>query len=137
MSNLAISTPPLSLVTETHGAESDRDQAPLRLVLRTRGEEEEGTLVVDQRAHEAEINGRSVELTAKEFALLRHFAEHAGHVLSRRALLLGIWGERYEGGARTVDIHVSRLRTKLGDELPLFTVRGVGYKLRARLAAQK
>lgn len=106
--------------------------AALRLVLREHGERGEGSLLVDPKAHEVVINGRSVELTAKEFALLSHFAERPGHVQSRRDLLLGVWGEEYDGGARTVDIHVSRLRTKLGDELPLQTIRGVGYKLRAR-----
>ncbi len=131
MSNLAVLNPGFSLVpSASHG--SGHERVPLRLVLRTSGEETSGTLVVDQQAHEAVINGRSVELTAKEFSLLRHFAEHAGHVLSRKALLAGIWGEGYTGGMRTVDIHVSRLRAKLGTELPLFTVRRVGYKLRAR-----
>jgi transcriptional regulator len=84
-----------------------------------------GRLVVDRAAHEV-----SVALTAKEFALLVFLAANRGRVFSRDALLARVWGSRYEGGARTVDIHVRRLRAKLGDALPLETLRGAGYKLR-------
>jgi DNA-binding response OmpR family regulator len=76
-------------------------------------------------------DGRRVTLTAKEFALLAFLAAHRGRVFTREALLARVWGSRYEGGARTVDIHVRRLRAKLGDALPLETLRGAGYKLRA------
>ena len=77
------------------------------------------------------VRGRTVALTAKEFALLAYLCERRGKVLTRDHLLAHVWGSRYEGGARTVDIHVRRLRAKLGDALPLETLRGSGYKLRA------
>jgi DNA-binding response OmpR family regulator len=77
------------------------------------------------------LEGRRVALTAKEFALVAYLAANRGRVFSRDVLLARVWGARYEGGARTVDIHVRRLRAKLGDGLPLETMRGAGYKLRA------
>lgn len=89
-----------------------------------------GPLVIDRAAHEVLVDGRNVVLTAKEFALLSFLAQNRGRVLSREALLARVWGARYEGGFRTVDIHVRRLRMKLGDALPLETLRGAGYKLR-------
>lgn len=90
-----------------------------------------GAVVVDRAAHEVSVDGRHVTLTAKEFALLAFLAANRGRVYSRDALLARVWGNRYEGGVRTVDIHVRRLRAKLGDALPLETLRGAGYKLRA------
>jgi DNA-binding winged helix-turn-helix (wHTH) protein len=90
-----------------------------------------GTLLVDRSAHEVSVEGRRVPLTAKEFALLAFLAANRGRVFSRESLLARVWGSRYEGGARTVDIHVRRLRAKPGDALPLETLRGAGYKLRA------
>ncbi len=90
-----------------------------------------GTVVVDRAAHEVSVEGRRVTLTAKEFALLAFLSMNRGRVFSRETLLARVWGSRYEGGARTVDIHVRRLRAKLGDTLPLETLRGAGYKLRA------
>jgi DNA-binding winged helix-turn-helix (wHTH) protein len=90
-----------------------------------------GTVVVDRAAHEVSVEGRRVTLTAKEIALLAFLAMNRGRVFSRETLLARVWGSRYEGGARTVDIHVRRLRAKLGDSLPLETLRGAGYKLRA------
>jgi DNA-binding winged helix-turn-helix (wHTH) protein len=90
-----------------------------------------GSLVIDRAAHEVSVDGRHVTLTAKEFALIAFLAGNRGRVFSREALLARVWGSRYEGGARTVDIHVRRLRAKLGDALPLDTLRGAGYKLRA------
>jgi DNA-binding response OmpR family regulator len=89
-----------------------------------------GPLVIDRAAHEVLVDGRSILLTAKEFALLAFLAQNRGRVFSREALLARVWGARYEGGPRTVDIHVRRLRMKLGDALPLETLRGAGYKLR-------
>ncbi len=90
-----------------------------------------GPLVIDRAAHEVTLDGRRVALTAKEFALVAYLAANRGRVFSRDVLLARVWGARYEGGARTVDIHVRRLRAKLGDGLPLETMRGAGYKLRA------
>jgi DNA-binding response OmpR family regulator len=88
-------------------------------------------IVVDKAGHEVYVDGRPISLTAKEFALLAYLCERRGKVLSREHLLARVWGNRYEGGPRTVDIHVRRLRAKLGDALPLETLRGSGYKLRA------
>jgi DNA-binding response OmpR family regulator len=88
-----------------------------------------GSIVIDRAAHEVLLDGASVALTAKEFALLAYLAERRGKVVSREELLRRVWGNRYEGGARTVDIHVRRLRAKLGSALPLATLRGSGYKL--------
>ena len=90
-----------------------------------------GALVVDRAGHDVAVEGRHVTLTAKEFALLAFLAGHRGRVFTRDELLARVWGAVYEGGARTVDIHVRRLRAKLGDALPLETLRGSGYKLRA------
>jgi DNA-binding response OmpR family regulator len=90
-----------------------------------------GQVVIDRAAHEVAVDGRRVTLTAKEFALLAYLAVHRGRVFTREVLLARVWGARYDGGARTVDIHVRRLRAKLGDALPLETMRGAGYKLRA------
>ncbi|MEZ4374178.1 MAG: response regulator transcription factor [Polyangiaceae bacterium] len=90
-----------------------------------------GPIVIDKAGHEVSVQGRPVQLTAKEFALLAYMCERRGKVLSRDHLLARVWGNRYDGGPRTVDIHVRRLRAKLGDALPLETLRGSGYKLRA------
>jgi DNA-binding response OmpR family regulator len=88
-----------------------------------------GRLLVDRAAHEVLVDGRTIVLTAKEFSLLAFLAQNRGRVFSRDTLLARVWGARYEGGARTVDIHVRRLRMKLGDAFPLETLRGAGYKL--------
>lgn len=88
-----------------------------------------GSLVVDRQAREVLVDGRGVELTAKEFSLLVFLCENRGRVKTREQLLARVWGSSYEGGARTVDIHVRRLRAKLGTAFPLHTVRGAGYKL--------
>jgi DNA-binding response OmpR family regulator len=90
-----------------------------------------GSLVIDRAAHDVTLDGRRIVLTAKEFALLAFLATNRGRVFSRETLLGRVWGARYEGGARTVDIHVRRLRAKLGEALPLETLRGAGYKLRS------
>jgi DNA-binding winged helix-turn-helix (wHTH) protein len=90
-----------------------------------------GPIVVDRSGHEVTVQGRPISLTAKEFALLAYMCERRGKVLSRDHLLARVWSNRYDGGPRTVDIHVRRLRAKLGDALPLETLRGSGYKLRA------
>ena len=89
-----------------------------------------GGIVIDKAGHEVAVDGRPAQLTAKEFALLSYLCERRGKVLSREHLLSRVWGSRYEGGPRTVDIHVRRLRAKLGAALPLETLRGSGYKLR-------
>ncbi|XXY52972.1 response regulator transcription factor [Sorangium sp. So ce269] len=88
-----------------------------------------GAIVIDRAAHDVSVGGMHVPLTAKEFALLSYVCERRGKVVSRTELLRRVWGSQYEGGARTVDIHVRRLRAKLGAALPLVTLRGAGYRL--------
>ncbi len=95
-----------------------------------------GGLLVDRVAHEVTVEGRSITLTAKEFALVSFLAAHRGRVFSREALLARVWGRGYSGGPRTVDIHVRRLRAKIGEALPLETMRGAGYKMRAPEAGE-
>lgn len=90
-----------------------------------------GGVVIDRAAHEVTVDGSPVVLTAREYALLSFLSANRGRVFSRETLLSRVWGARYEGGARTVDIHVRRLRAKLGEALPLETLRGSGYLLRA------
>jgi len=88
-------------------------------------------LVIDIAGHELRIAGGRVELTHQEFELLRFLAQHRGRVFTREALLERAWGYRFAGGTRTVDIHVRRVRAKLGTHGALIeTVRNVGYKLR-------
>jgi DNA-binding winged helix-turn-helix (wHTH) protein len=90
-----------------------------------------GQIVVDKAAHEVTVGSRAVLLTPKEFGLLAYLCEHRGRALSREHLLSRVWGKGYAGGRRTVDIHVRRLRAKLGEALPLETLRGWGYRLTA------
>ena len=89
-----------------------------------------GALVVDAEKHTVVSGGRSVTLTAKEFLLLKYLLTHRGRVLSRDLLLTDVWGYKYTGGTRTVDVHVRRLREKLPQlEEALVTVKQFGYKL--------
>jgi DNA-binding response OmpR family regulator len=92
-----------------------------------------GAMVVDRAAREVLLDGARVPLTAREFALLAYLAERRGKAFTREELLRRVWGSRYEGSARTVDIHVRRLRAKLGPALPLMTLHGTGYKLEAHV----
>jgi len=89
-----------------------------------------GGLHIDPRSFSATVGGRRLDLTFKEFELLRFLALHPDHVFTRERLLREVWGFDYLGGYRTVDMHVRRLRAKLGgDEWMIATVRQVGYKL--------
>lgn len=88
-------------------------------------------LVIDIAGYEARIGGHRLDLTHQEFELLRFLAQHRGRVFTRQALLERAWGYAYAGGTRTVDIHVRRVRSKLGHAGELIeTVRNVGYKMR-------
>jgi DNA-binding response OmpR family regulator len=89
-----------------------------------------GGLVVNEATYSARINGRSLDLTFKEFELLKFLAQHPGRVFTRAQLLQEVWGYDYFGGTRTVDVHVRRLRAKLGaeNEALIGTVRNVGYR---------
>jgi DNA-binding response OmpR family regulator len=89
-----------------------------------------GPIVMDGSRHTVTEHGREVMLTAKEFLLLRYLLQHRGRVLSRDVLLNDVWGYRYTGGTRTVDVHVRRLREKLPSlARMLVTVKQFGYKL--------
>ncbi|HJV08702.1 MAG TPA: response regulator transcription factor [Acidimicrobiales bacterium] len=88
-----------------------------------------GDVEVDVKRREARRDGEVVPLATREFELLRYLAENAGHALTRRQLLDGVWGRDWYGDERTVDVHVGQLRKKLGPGLPLATVWGVGYRL--------
>ena len=89
-----------------------------------------GPIQIDIESHHVTIDGRDVRLTAKEFLLLRYFVEHEGRVLSRDVLLSDVWGYKYTGGTRTVDVHVRHLREKLPVlGRALVTVKQFGYKL--------
>lgn len=94
------------------------------------GQVRAGPLVIDPATYTARIRGRALDLTYKEFELLRHLAQHPGRVYTREQLLAEVWGFDYFGGTRTVDVHVRRLRAKLGSEHEslIGTVRQVGYK---------
>jgi DNA-binding response OmpR family regulator len=89
-----------------------------------------GSIVMDLSQHTVSDEGRDVRLTAKEFLLFQYLLEHRGRVLSRDLLLGDVWGYRYTGGTRTVDVHVRRLREKLPALVKaLVTVKQFGYKL--------
>jgi DNA-binding response OmpR family regulator len=89
-----------------------------------------GEVVVDDATYTARLGGRALDLTFKEFELLKFLAQHPGRVFSRQQLLQEVWGYDYFGGTRTVDVHVRRLRAKLGPEHETLigTVRNVGYR---------
>ncbi|MFR9730404.1 winged-helix domain-containing protein [Saccharopolyspora sp. MS10] len=89
-----------------------------------------GDLVIEEATYTARLKGRALELTYKEFELLKYLAQHAGRVFTRAQLLQEVWGYDFFGGTRTVDVHVRRLRAKLGAEYDsmIGTVRNVGYK---------
>jgi len=89
-----------------------------------------GDLVVDEVTYSARVRSRALDLTYKEFELLKFLAQHPGRVFTRAQLLQEVWGYDYFGGTRTVDVHVRRLRAKLGPEHEALigTVRNVGYR---------
>jgi DNA-binding response OmpR family regulator len=124
------------LLPSTGPAEID---ARLRLLIGRRGnlQDQEGVgkvslgeLVIDESTYTARLRGRPLDLTYKEFELLKYLAQHAGRVFTRAQLLHEVWGYDFFGGTRTVDVHVRRLRAKLGPEYEALigTVRNVGYK---------
>ncbi|MEV7005271.1 response regulator transcription factor [Streptosporangium sp. NPDC051022] len=89
-----------------------------------------GDLAIDEATYTARLRGRALDLTFKEFELLKYLAQHPGRVFTRAQLLQEVWGYDYFGGTRTVDVHVRRLRAKLGAEYEslIGTVRNVGYR---------
>jgi len=91
---------------------------------------EYGPLVLNLETYQAALSGRALDLTYMEYELLKFLATHPGKVFTRETLLSRVWGYEYYGGARTVDVHVRRLRAKLGEEHAhlIHTVRSVGYR---------
>ncbi|HZU72094.1 MAG TPA: response regulator transcription factor [Acidimicrobiales bacterium] len=91
---------------------------------------EHGPLLLNLETYQASISGRPLDLTFMEYELLRFLATHPGKVFTREVLLSRVWGYEYYGGARTVDVHIRRLRAKLGEEHAhlISTVRSVGYR---------
>jgi DNA-binding response OmpR family regulator len=89
-----------------------------------------GALTIDESTYAARLSGTPLDLTYKEFELLKFLAQHPGRVFTRSHLVQEVWGYDYYGGTRTVDVHVRRLRAKLGPEheAMIGTVRNVGYK---------
>ncbi len=89
-----------------------------------------GDLTIDEETYSARVRGQQLDLTYKEFELLKFLAQHPGRVFGRAQLLQEVWGYDYFGGTRTVDVHVRRLRAKLGPEHEglIGTIRNVGYR---------
>jgi DNA-binding response OmpR family regulator len=86
-------------------------------------------IVIDEASYSAKVHNRPMDLTFKEFELLKFLVQHPGRVFTREQLLSEVWGYDYFGGTRTVDVHIRRLRAKLGDlESLIGTVRNVGYR---------
>ncbi len=111
----------LRLVIE-RSAREDLDAAPQEI--------SSGELTIDAGGYTARLRGRPLDLTYKEFELLKYLVQHPGRVFTRAQLLQEVWGYDYYGGTRTVDVHVRRLRAKLGleHEVLIGTVRNVGYR---------
>ncbi|MGI5323731.1 winged helix-turn-helix transcriptional regulator [Actinomadura nitritigenes] len=112
----------LRLAVGRAAAVADADEVP--------GEIRSGELTIDEATYTARLRGRILDLTFKEFELLKYLAQHPGRVFTRAQLLQEVWGYDYFGGTRTVDVHVRRLRAKLGAEYEslIGTVRNVGYR---------
>jgi DNA-binding response OmpR family regulator len=101
------------------------DRGPEPTVLRA------GALALDLRTRRAHVDGRTIDLTAREFVLMETFLRHPGHVLAREQLLSAVWGYDYDPGSNIVDVYVGYLRRKVGAER-ISTVRGMGYRLESR-----
>ena len=97
----------------------------------TNDEKKFNDLIFNDNAHEVRLGGKEIDLTLKEYNILKKFLEAPGRVFSREQLLDSVWGYDFTGDIRTVDSHVARLRTKLGDwgAMHLKTVYGIGYKI--------
>jgi DNA-binding response OmpR family regulator len=110
----------LRLAVERRAAEADEIGGRLEI----------GELAIDETTYSARLSGAALDLTYKEFELLKFLAQHPGRVFTRSHLVQEVWGYDYFGGTRTVDVHVRRLRAKLGPEHEsmIGTVRNVGYK---------
>lgn len=138
---LLASTQTLSVVQPNWGAddfvlesaESAEYETRIRLLTQSRRTSsliEAGPIQIDEEGYTVQAGGHSLDLTYTEFELLKYLATHPGRVLTREHLLSEVWGYDYYGGTRTVDVHVRRLRAKLGPEFEghVTTVRNVGYR---------
>ncbi len=105
----------------------------------TSGEIRSGDVTIDEKTYSAKLKGKALDLTFKEFELLKYLAQHPGRVFSRAQLLQELWGYDYFGGSRTVDVHIRRLRSKLGPECEsiIGTVRNVGYRFTTSAAGKE
>ena len=113
-----------------------RIEAILRRTNQTNADERlsYGGISVDKSAHQVSIDGRPIDLSYKEFELLAYFVENKGIALSREKILNNVWNYDYFGDARTIDTHVKKLRSKMGEKGDLIkTIWGMGYKLEAEV----
>lgn len=125
------------IVLESAGPAEVEARFRLALARTQEGTEDTGSeiraagVVIDETSYTARVHGAALNLTYKEFELLKYLAQHPGRVFTRAQLLHEVWGYDYYGGTRTVDVHVRRLRAKLGSdhENLIGTVRNVGYRL--------
>lgn len=112
--------------------------ARVEAILNRDGEKKEerleaGGIVIDKIAHQVTIDGKPIDLSAKEFELLTYFLENDGRALSREQILNSVWNYDYYGDARTIDTHVKKLRSKMGEKGELIkTIWGLGYKFDSR-----
>lgn len=123
------------------GSEPAELDARLRVLTRSTADPDvltAGPLRVDGAAYSASIDGEPLDLTYTEFELLRYLMQHPGRVLTRETLVSQVWGYDYYGGTRTVDVHVRRLRAKLGQlDSYIGTVRNVGYRFASAREAHR
>jgi two-component system, OmpR family, response regulator len=110
--------------------------ARIRVQLRARPSEAgktvaAGEVVLDLARRQVRIGARLIDLSDREFRLLHHLVEHAGEVVSRESILSAVWGYYFDPRSNVVDVCVRRLRTKLGAEAPIETVRHAGYRIAA------
>ncbi len=119
---------PAELVARVKAVLRRTDGAPAPEVVQA------GRVTIDAGRREVRVDDGAVELTTKEFDLLKFLAERPGLAMSRQQILDGVWGYDWFGDARTVDVHIAQVRKKLGDALVIDTVRGVGYRLESRAA---
>jgi DNA-binding response OmpR family regulator len=120
----------LRLVSERGNAAADNATQANTAIEGLDGQIRSGDLVVDTNGYTASLHGRPIDLAYKEFELLKYLVQHPSRVFTRAQLLQEVWGYDYYGGTRTVDVHIRRLRAKLGGEYEhlIGTVRNVGYR---------
>ncbi|KFI82018.1 winged helix-turn-helix transcriptional regulator [Bifidobacterium psychraerophilum] len=120
----------LRLVSERGNSVADTSAPTGAKIEGIDGQIRSGDLLVDTNGYTASLHGRPIDLAYKEFELLKYLVQHPGRVFTRAQLLQEVWGYDYYGGTRTVDVHIRRLRAKLGGEYEhlIGTVRNVGYR---------